>query len=153
MLHRNYYILAFTLIEIFIVCLLWQNHLKQQNLLESNYINQLQTTYQVVFNTYRLVSQTLYDEIINQPAIINLFKKAYLADETERTIIRNQLYNKLRPTYQRLQTKNLRQLHFHLPDGTSFLRFHKPQKFGDKLFNVRYSVKLANTEKKTSARF
>ncbi len=148
MLHRNYYILAFTLIEIFIVSLLWQNHLKQQNLLESKYINQLQTAYQVVFNTYRLVSQTLYDEIINQPAIINLFKKAYLADETERTIIRNLLYNKLRPTYQRLQTKNLRQLHFHLPDGTSFLRFHKPPKFGDKLFNVRYSVKLANTEKK-----
>ena len=38
----------------------------------------------------------------------------------------------------------IRQLHFHHTDGRSFLRMHRPDKFGDPLFDVRYSVKMAN---------
>ncbi|WP_308411590.1 cache domain-containing protein, partial [Vibrio parahaemolyticus] len=41
---------------------------------------------------------------------------------------------------------NFRQLHFHFKNGDSFLRVHKPEKFGDNLLSVRESVRIANKE-------
>ena len=40
-----------------------------------------------------------------------------------------------------------------LPDCASFLRFHRPEKFGDDLSPARYSIKLANEEKITAQGF
>ncbi|NWF66027.1 MAG: ATP-binding protein [Campylobacterales bacterium] len=42
---------------------------------------------------------------------------------------------------------DLKQFHFHFPDNRSFLRFHKPLKYGDDLTNIRYSVMMANKTK------
>jgi len=41
------------------------------------------------------------------------------------------------------------QFQFHLPDSTSFLRLHKPEKFGDSLKAFRHTVNRANATKKT----
>lgn len=47
-----------------------------------------------------------------------------------------------------------RQLHFHLgPGSTSFLRVHAPQKFGDNMDNVRYTIVDANHYKKETSGF
>jgi len=43
---------------------------------------------------------------------------------------------------------NVAQFQFHLPDSTSFLRLHKPEKFGDDLSSFRFTVNKANKEKK-----
>lgn len=40
------------------------------------------------------------------------------------------------------------QFQFHLPDSTSFLRLHKPEKFGDDLSGFRFTVNEANSSKK-----
>ncbi len=60
--------------------------------------------------------------------------------------LRTQLYELVKPSWQRMQKQFLaRQLHFHLgPGSTSFLRVHKPQKFGDNMDNVRYTIVDAN---------
>jgi diguanylate cyclase (GGDEF)-like protein len=97
---------------------------------------------------YTKLTKLLYDEVINKPDIIAIFKKADEADPQLQAKVRNQLYERLLPTFRRLKALNLRQLHFHLSDGTSFLRFHRPEKFGDSLVGVRYSVELANREKR-----
>lgn len=110
----------------------------------SRYVEKLQHTYQVTTNTYKLVSQTIYDEIVNRPETIDLIRDANSATPEEQARLREQLLGLLSPTYANLKKRNLRQFHFHLPDGTSFLRMHRPQKFGDPLFDVRYSVKVAN---------
>jgi hypothetical protein len=55
-------------------------------------------------------------------------------NEKEKNEVRKKLYNSLLPFYERTSNiLNIRQLHFHLADNTSFLRFHKPEKFGDDL--------------------
>ncbi|MEW6764545.1 MAG: methyl-accepting chemotaxis protein [Pseudomonadota bacterium] len=41
-------------------------------------------------------------------------------------------------------TVELKQMHFHLPDATSFLRMHKPSQFGDDLSSFRPSVVAVN---------
>ena len=44
-------------------------------------------------------------------------------------------------------SKEVKQFQFHLPDSTSFLRLHKPEKFGDSLADFRFTVNKANEEK------
>ena len=44
---------------------------------------------------------------------------------------------------------NVAQFQFHLPDSTSFLRLHSPEKFGDDLSTFRFTVNDANAQQKT----
>jgi methyl-accepting chemotaxis protein len=43
---------------------------------------------------------------------------------------------------------DMAQFHFHLPDSTSFLRLHNPDKYGDDLSSFRFTVNQANEEQK-----
>ena len=43
-----------------------------------------------------------------------------------------------------LREKHVRQLHFHLPGAISFVRMHRPEKFGDSLKGIRRSIELVN---------
>ncbi len=142
------YLAIFLIFELLIIIALTYPYFLKKQAYSTELEDKLQTVVQAVVNIYGIVSHTIYQEVINQPEIINLFKQAYLADTAKQTEIRRELQTTLQSTYQNLRQKNLRQLHFHLPDGTSFLRMHKPQKFGDKLFDVRYSVKQVNLLKK-----
>ncbi len=99
-------------------------------------------------NAYTLVSQTIYENIIHDEKIINIIKKAnYAINEDELAIWRQELYEALLPLYNNLKQQNIRQLHFHLQGNTSFLRFHRPDKFGDSLIGVRYSIDKVNRTK------
>jgi len=143
----KYYLLAFIVLETVTVLGLSKNQAAKEEILLSKHVAELQTAYRVTVDTYQLVSQTIYDEVVNQPEIIDIFTGAYQADAAKQKQKRDRLFAALNPTYQNLRKKNLKQLHFHLPDNTSFLRFHRPQKFGDNLSKVRYYVNLTNQEK------
>ena len=121
-----------------------QSELEEQHFMSQT--NNLKIAYEQVLEGYKLSSQVIYDNIINQPDVLSLFAQANGASEEEQAEIRTQLYNLLIEDYQRLDSLNLRQLHFHLPDNTSFLRFHRPDLFGDSLTDVRYTIMLANRD-------
>ncbi len=53
------------------------------------------------------------------------------------------LERKLKPLYESIQDQ-VGQFHFHLPDTTSFLRMHQPEKYGDTLGDSRPGVLEAN---------
>lgn len=63
--------------------------------------------------------------------------------------IRRQLLEKIRPGWQEMtRSFGVRQLHYHLgPGSLSFLRVHKPEKYGDRMDKVRYTVVDTNAEK------
>jgi len=62
---------------------------------------------------------------------------------------RDRLYNLLGPSYKVLKNDyGIRQFQFHTPPATSFLRVHKPKKFGDDLSSFRKTVVQANTDRK-----
>ncbi len=61
--------------------------------------------------------------------------------------IRKQLSNAVTRSWHALKDDyTLRQLHFHLPSGISFLRVHEPEKFGDDLTEIRHSIVAVNTQ-------
>ncbi|GAB1457200.1 hypothetical protein MASR2M48_25080 [Spirochaetota bacterium] len=61
-----------------------------------------------------------------------------------RDACRAELYALLEQNYELMSKYNYRQLHFHLPNNTSFLRMHSPAKYGDSLSGVRVTVEVVN---------
>jgi signal transduction histidine kinase/CheY-like chemotaxis protein/HPt (histidine-containing phosphotransfer) domain-containing protein len=116
-------------------------------------VSELRVHYNTIINTYKLVSETVLEEAINKPGVLVSMAKALHADKENRAKYRKELFDKLTPTYERLKKRNVRQLHFQFPDGTSFLRFHRPEKFGDNLTDIRDSIKIANRDKSVQIGF
>lgn len=128
----------------------WED--KQARYLEQYSIG-LETTYRSSVSMYRLAMETFVNEAVNRPEILDLLSTANIPDETRQTEARGQLFRLLSPTYARLRARNVRQLHFHLQNGDSLLRFHDPAKYGDNLFADRPSVRLANQEQRIISGF
>ncbi len=62
---------------------------------------------------------------------------------------RQKLKDLMLPIYEKLHYKvNIDKFQFHVPPATSFLRLHKPEKFGDDLSSIRPTVVETNREKK-----
>ena len=62
---------------------------------------------------------------------------------------RDELANALVPTFKVIKEEfHARQFQFHTPPATSFLRLHKPAKFGDDLSSFRKTVVATNGQKK-----
>ncbi len=58
---------------------------------------------------------------------------------------RNALASIIQPTFQKMKKEyGVRQFQFHTAPATSFLRVHKPQKFGDDLSSFRHTVTKTN---------
>jgi two-component system, sensor histidine kinase and response regulator len=107
-----------------------------------------ETAYRSAIQMYGLAMDIAFHEVIDRPEVRELLARGGDAEGEAQSQARSQLYRHLYPAYQKLRERNMRQLHFHLPDGRSFLRFHQPDRFGDPLFEARPSVRIANTEKR-----
>ncbi|MDG4813442.1 diguanylate cyclase [Hydrogenovibrio sp. 3SP14C1] len=92
-------------------------------------------------------AKTIFQTSIYKDDIFQLMAKAYHGNSQVKDEVRAELYRKLHPIYQLLQLEHIRQLHFHLPGGISFLRFHRPAKYGDNISSVRYSITQVNKTK------
>lgn len=102
-----------------------------------------------VIQGFELNSEVTFVNTIMVPEVLQILQQAQQADMQQLKQLNSQLFKLLQPQYENLKRiSQVRQLHFHLPDGRSFLRMHRPNKFGDSLFDFRYSVKLANQQKK-----
>lgn len=89
-------------------------------------------------------AKSIFFTAIFKEDIFKLMAEAYHGDAKIRDQKRHELFLKLYPTYQLLKYENIRQLHFHLPNAISFLRFHRLPKYGDDLSQVRQSIMLVN---------
>ncbi|MEA1918135.1 MAG: ATP-binding protein [Campylobacterota bacterium] len=107
-----------------------------------------------VLTQYQNSAELIFNNIINTPDILNIQQLAYEAKtEKERTVYRDELHKKLQYLYENLKKSGIQQFHFHFPDSKSFLRFHKPNKFGDDLKDFRYSIDLVNSNFKNISGF
>ncbi|QKQ25820.1 cache domain-containing protein [Candidatus Reidiella endopervernicosa] len=112
--------------------------------------------------TYRNMMQ-LASYVSQDPEVQALMRKAKHAVAAEgdgpggerAAEIRSELYALLGPRWRDLtQRYDVRQLHFHLgPGSTSFLRVHKPDKFGDTMHALRYTIVDTNAEKSARSGF
>jgi len=108
-----------------------ENNFDEQVRFSSNYLAKL--------------SQMLYDTVINTESMKNIMAAAsQTKDKKTLAKLRKKLYNEYIGSYNYMKTKFVRQLHFHLPGCISFLRFHRPNKFGDSLVGIRPTLEYVN---------
>jgi len=120
---------------------------------EENNLARKQTELKIITNDMNKISDSIFENIINTKDVIKIFQKAHTATDLEKQIIRNDLYNLLKYKYETFTKFGIQQLHFHLPNNDSFLRFHKPSKYGDNLTSTRESVKYVSTYEKPTVGF
>lgn len=138
----------FIFLEIVGLLLIYRDYDNRISNFESSRIQFLQNQYHATLKSYSLLTNTIFEEVLDQPDVLSLVNKANDAKNRQiKAIVRGQLFAKLNDTYQRLADRNFRQLHFQLPNGESLIRFHIPSKFGDNLFKTRPSIRFVNTTK------
>ena len=135
------------------VALLNWNHDDKERSLLGQYSEVLETSYRASLNSFAIATDTLFTETVSRPDVLRVFAAGVDATGAQRDHHRAELFALLGPSYAAMQRRNLRQLHFHLADGTSFLRFHQPDRYGDPLFDARPSVRIANTERRVVSGF
>ena len=117
-------------------------------------IQQLENAYRSTTSAYQNLADIIFETSVNTDRIVKLYKQCVSAESsTDSNRYRQQLLNELTPIYSLLQEYSFRQLHFHDKKNISFLRFHRPEKFGDDLTGIRYSVEYVNREQKKIAGF
>ena len=136
---------AFLCIQVSTFILISVQFNQQMEIYETTKFQQLEIAINAVDRSYTQMSQIVYDTILNQPEILEIMAEANNTDEAVQAQSREELWQMLEQTYSYLETWSFRQLHFHLPDNTSFLRFHSPKKFGDNLTDIRDTVNRTNT--------
>lgn len=146
---KKYLFYIFVLISFFVLGRLFIDSLIETK--KQGYIyaekNVIDIGFKSIVNSHKEQSDLIFQNIINKPEILEIIKNANEANDEEKKIIREKLYKKLLPLYENLKEKHFKQLHFHLKDNTSFLRFHRPQIYGDNLSKDRASVVYVNQNK------
>ena len=106
-----------------------------------------QLAYNTVYDQYKQLAIAIHSEINKRFNIPGMYQQLLTADEAQKNRLREELLAQIMPRYEELQQQTkVRQLHFHLANNDSFLRFHRPEKFGDRLTAIRETVAYVNKE-------
>ena len=108
----------------------------------------LDTAYRASVQMYRLAMEGVYANALNTPPVLEILEQGLDAQDEGRDLARGRLYRLLFGFYDTMRQQNLLQLQFHLANGTSFLRFHQPERYGDQLFDARPGVRICNAEQR-----
>ena len=140
------YFSIITLLYVFILAIFISNYYQQKDEYYSNRIDELNYEMDSTLYSYGLFSNYIYENYIEIDYVLDIVDTAYEADEATQDTLRTELYNFLINEYSHVVEYDFRQVHFHFPDSTSFLRMHSPSTYGDSLYDARYSVNLVNAE-------
>lgn len=141
------HLLVFVLASGVVSGYLYLHLLKYKNICYQKLVGETEVAYKVLGDGSHRDSKIFFDNFVNKPEFLEIFKDAAADDLEVRNAVRAKVWRWFESTYEILKLINVTQFHFHLPDCTSFLRFHHPEKFGDSLVGVRLSVEKANREK------
>ncbi|MCK5519609.1 MAG: PAS domain S-box protein [Candidatus Marinimicrobia bacterium] len=140
------YIIAYLGILAFPIAINTNSYLVKKNQYIQKSLEKEKLAYDIIIESNLKTANDIFEAVVNQPEVINILKKAQNPDKGFRDNMRNQLYTLLKNDYNRIKRRNIRQFQFVLPNCESFLRFHRPDRYGDNLSDIRYSLKKANTE-------
>ncbi|MDD2895004.1 MAG: diguanylate cyclase [Aliarcobacter sp.] len=113
----------------------------------------IEVTYNTIVDAYKVYSNIIYFNKLNTKDTKSILENVYTSSEEEQNQIRAKLYTHLIDMYNNMEDYKLKQLHFHLKNNDSFLRFHRPDKYGDNLTNIRLTVAYVNEHHKSISGF
>jgi diguanylate cyclase (GGDEF)-like protein len=115
-----------------------QNHL-------GAYANKQEELFKLCMKGAEQRIMTISSMVSHNPEVVRILKDAREAsisgDAQREAKLREELNTLVGPFWNELRSRyGLRQLHFHIPPDTSFLRVHAPHKYGDDLTGVRHTT-------------
>lgn len=113
----------------------------------------LQTYYEILQYNQKVIADVSYEETLEIQEFIDIFTKANSAknkgDLNGVDEFRKQAQKILLSKYKFMKKKGILQYHFVFPDNVSFLRMHKPSKYGDNITDIRSDFNYTNSTLKT----
>ena len=141
------YVLGFSFLLIVLTVLyhqfLYWNYKSNQDDYLKNYNKNIERNFNIIHEKFNTIADATFETILNTKEISDIIWGSYKSDDLKDES-RKKLFNLLIDKYEYLKTLNIRQLHFHLKNNESFLRFHRPKKYGDNLTEIRATVKWVN---------
>ncbi len=121
---------------------LYKNQLISKEL--DSRVKELQTHFDITNANNKRDAKSVNVAISLNKKVLEIMSQVVDSNETQRDILRTKLYELLKTKYFAMKKRDILQFQFVLPDNTSFLRMHKPSKYGDNLAEIRYSFKNTN---------
>lgn len=143
------FFILFIIISAFIIAFFnFKRILTIEKILSTN-AKKIHLEFNSIYKKHKLFADIIFDSYIkNEPSILFIINQANSANKEQKEELRNDLYTFLLKDYAYLsQLLNVRQLHFHLKNNESFLRMHRPSRYGDNLTFIRSTVTYVNKYK------
>ncbi|UCM99960.1 PAS domain-containing protein [Sulfurimonas sp. SWIR-19] len=128
-----------------------KNHLIQREL--SSVLRHLKINYEIVNETDKADAASLNAFVSNDETVLRILREALHVTKAKREFLRKELYQHLKKQYREIRKRGVLQMQFVLPDNVSFLRMHKPDRYGDDLTGIRYTFEYVNKTHKPIAGF
>ncbi len=111
-------------------------------------INSLQTHYYILNQAQKNISYAIYKSVLRNTDAIELLENSYEQSKDIQAKNRENLLSQLKVQYETARVQGILQFQFVFKNNVSFLRVHKPSKFGDNLTDIRHDFKYVNETKK-----
>ncbi len=116
-------------------------------------LQDLQTQFEVINRFHEIDARSIYLSTQSNQKVQEILLQLKDADKKKKDILRVELLNQLKQKYEYLRFRGVYQYHFVMPDNTTFLRMHNPEKYDDYLGEVRYSFYNTNKTHKPTIGF
>ena len=147
-------LLIFVLLETTVLLLMQYKNSYDEAHYMQNYTADFKTHTDIANSHLSDIADLIYRLDIDTPKMELLMYRATQTQDTQAlATLRAELYRMFSPSYALMQKYGVRQLHFHLPKAVSFLRFHRPKKFGDSLMGVRATIDYVDENEVSIAAF
>ncbi len=108
--------------------------------------------YESVISTLAAAPELFFAQLVRDTDVTRIVRDANTADNEQFSRLNRELFARLDHEYAVLAAQDFRQLHFHTRDNRSFVRFHRPDRYGDDLTEARPTVRITNeTQRPTYA--
>lgn len=143
---RWFYLILLLAFAVFLasVCMNWW---MQKKAYLDSHVLQTERTIHAILDGYEKMADFIVHTEVERPEVLSLVAAALdVPTPAARDVERRRLQALLEPLYKEMVPIGFRQFHFHFPDHTSFLRLHRPEKYGDDLTGIRETVERTNAD-------
>lgn len=141
------FVIVYILLGTLFVSFFWHNKNVETNEALKEQVSQLKITYKQGLDRFETVSKNIDSSLEEDEIFLTLISDSVDANQEQKDINREKLYNHLKKEYEKLKHLEVMQLQIVLPNNESFLRMHAKEQFGDSLKDVRYGIVKANESK------
>ncbi|MDD2697490.1 MAG: PAS domain S-box protein [Arcobacteraceae bacterium] len=139
----EYYIVS--LVALLFALVLYGEYNLKIDMYHKEKIEDLNSEYNTQLKFTKVLSETLFGDVLENETVLKIIDDANR--DIHKDINREKLYQLFKEKYKRMEERGILQFHFHLKNGESFLRFHKPSQYGDNLLFRKSITKVIRTQK------